>query len=397
MIALLAACADDASPERVAWDDVVPVLDRRCVGCHAEGAVGPFSVEESDEAAAWAEPIASAAADRTMPPFLVDNSGACRSFETDAWLPDDEIALLRAWADGGAPGEGPGPVHRPPEAIDAPDRVLDIGVDYTPLLGPDDYRCFVVDPGLDADAFLTSYQVLPGDPAIVHHVILYTLDSDAAEDAADALDALDEAAGYTCFGSAIVPESRPIAAWAPGTPLTAFPDDVGIRLASGRRLVLQVHYNTAVRSGTDRTSVQLALEDGVAREGLVVLLTDLQMVLPPGEASAVHTWELPLGQLGLPLGAYVRGVFPHMHLRGRTLRLEVLRASDGTSECAVDVPRWDFDWQQVYFYEDALYVDPDDTLRLTCSYDTSGDAAEVRWGEGTEDEMCLVGLIATFG
>jgi hypothetical protein len=274
---------------------------------------------------------------------------------------------------------------------------VDIGADPVPTQSPDEYRCFVVDPGLDVDRFLTAWQVVPGDPTIVHHVIVYTLDSDASEVAADDLDLLDATPGYPCFGGPAVPTSRPVAAWAPGTPVTRLPDDAGIRLVAGHRLVVQVHYNTAAGAAPDRTAVQLALTEGVGREAFVALVTDTSMVLPPGQAEVAHTWELPLGQLGLPLGAYVRGVFPHLHLRGRTLDLEVVRASDGTSECMVDVPRWDFGWQRTYFYDDPVYVDPDDTLRLTCTFDTSGDTAEVPWGEGTGDEMCLVGLIATFG
>ena len=82
-----------------------------------------------------------------------------------------------------------------------------------------------------------------------------------------------------------------------------------------------------------------------------------------------------------------------MHLRGRTLTLAAER--DGASRCMADVPRWDFDWQQMYFYTAPFYLYPDETLRLSCAFDTTGDFDEVRWGEGTEDEMCLAGLLVT--
>ena len=48
---------------------------------------------------------------------------------------------------------------------------------YTPSApygtGTDDYRCFLLDPELDKDAWLTGTQVLPGNPDVVHHVILF--------------------------------------------------------------------------------------------------------------------------------------------------------------------------------------------------------------------------------
>ena len=47
---------------------------------------------------------------------------------------------------------------------------------YTPSaptgVGTDDYRCFLLDPELDQDAYLTGTHVRPGNPEVVHHVIL---------------------------------------------------------------------------------------------------------------------------------------------------------------------------------------------------------------------------------
>ena len=401
-VGFAAGCGSPSEPPAeppTPWERAVPVLEQRCIGCHADGGAAPFSVASHAQAAPWAEAMADAARSRRMPPFLADNSGSCGTFEAAAWLSEDEIDALAAWAAAAPDPDAPVPIEpqpAPQQQIVAPDRVVDIGAPYTPSQSPDEYRCFVVDPELDADRFLTAYQVVPGDPALVHHVILYTLDSAAAEATADDLDALDAEPGYACYGSSIVPESRPIAAWAPGTPPTAYPDGTGVRLVAGHRLVLQVHYNTAARTGSDQTRIELSLAEGVAKEAFVALLTDTTMSLPPGAPDATHTLELPLGQLGLPLGAFIHGVFPHMHTRGRALRLDLVRAADGSEACAVDVPRWDFAWQQLYFYRDPLYVDPDDTLRLTCSYDTTGDAEPVPWGEGTGDEMCLVGVVATF-
>src|SRR5690242_13432295 len=53
---------------------------------------------------------------------------------------------------------------------------------YTPSApngaGTDDYRCFLLDPGLTQDAFLTGTDVQPGTPSVVHHVILFQVPPD---------------------------------------------------------------------------------------------------------------------------------------------------------------------------------------------------------------------------
>ena len=42
----------------------------------------------------------------------------------------------------------------------------------------DEYRCFLVDPQLPGDRFLTGYDVRPGNDAIVHHVLVMPVDPD---------------------------------------------------------------------------------------------------------------------------------------------------------------------------------------------------------------------------
>ena len=75
--------------------------------------------------------------------------------------------------------------------------------EYTPSApygtGTDDYRCFLLDPELDKDAWLTGTQVLPGNPDVVHHVILFQVPPRQVA-AAEAKDAAEDDEGWTCFG-----------------------------------------------------------------------------------------------------------------------------------------------------------------------------------------------------
>ena len=55
----------------------------------------------------------------------------------------------------------------------------------------------------------------------------------------------------------------------------------------------------------------------------------------------------------------------------------------------INIPAWDFDYQQFYRLEEAYSVENGSTLSLECVYDNPTDS-EVNWGDGTEEEMCLV-------
>ena len=74
---------------------------------------------------------------------------------------------------------------------------------YTPSAptgyGTDDYRCFLLDPRLDEDAWLTGTNVLPGNPDVVHHVILFRVPPDQVAKA-EQLDEETPGEGWTCFG-----------------------------------------------------------------------------------------------------------------------------------------------------------------------------------------------------
>ena len=84
-----------------------------------------------------------------------------------------------------------------------------------------------------------------------------------------------------------------------------------------------------------------------------------------------------------------------MHKTGVAAYAERDRA--GQTSCMIDAPRYDFGWQQFYFYEEPVPMQGGDTLRFTCGYNTSGIDAPVQWGEGTADEMCIMLLYVTQG
>jgi hypothetical protein len=54
--------------------------------------------------------------------------------------------------------------------------------------------------------------------------------------------------------------------------------------------------------------------------------------------------------------------------------------------------KWDFHWQQLFFYDQPQTITPDDVVDVNCTYDTTHRTTDVKWGESTQDEMCLIGV-----
>jgi hypothetical protein len=166
-----------------------------------------------------------------------------------------------------------------------------------------------------------------------------------------------------------------------------------------------VHYNLVANTpAPDRTAVQVQLADVepyYLAQNLILVEDDFQV--PPGatdyEVSA--TFENTF-----PFPVTVLSALPHMHLLGKSIRFDKVDAN-GNEECIVDIPRWDFNWQQTYDLgeDDFVVIEPGEATKVTCSWDNSlqnqpvinGEQAEpvtVTWGEGTLEEMCVVIITA---
>ena len=76
-------------------------LNRRCVECHREGEIAPFSLTDYDEVAGWSDMIAEVVREGRMPPWHATDEHA--KFANDRSLTDEEKQALFAWAEAGAP------------------------------------------------------------------------------------------------------------------------------------------------------------------------------------------------------------------------------------------------------------------------------------------------------
>ncbi|MFZ5469637.1 MAG: hypothetical protein ACOZIN_09385 [Myxococcota bacterium] len=359
------------------YKDAVPVLRARCQSCHTTGGIAPFPLTTYDETFLHKEAIASAVSTRRMPPWLPDES--CRELLESRRLAQAEMDTLVGWVNEGARAGDPADARPAPDAgtgLPRVDLTKDIGVDYlpTPSAQGDDYRCFVIDPGLTTDQDIVGMDLVPGSREMVHHAILFS----APMADAVAKDDGEAGPGFTCYGSGGVPNIEMVGGWVPGMPPTQAPAGTGVKLRAGSALVLQLHYNTANGIFVDRTQVKLQLARTPVRQAWLLPLVHDTFAVPPNATDFSSTLSFQV-----PFNATLYGAVPHMHTKGKSVRV----ARGNT--CLIDVPAWDFDWQQLYYFKDPVVVFSGQTVSLTCTWNNP-ENREVRWGEGTSDEMCLV-------
>ena len=302
----------------------------------------------------------------------------------------------------------------------------------------DDYRCFLLDPGLRRDAWVTAASIAPGRPAQVHHVILFEAAGSQAA-AATRLDRASGGRGWTCYGGPNLPldltspnarlrfgSPQWLAAWVPGRSSDALPSGRGMRLRAGAKVVMQVHYNLANGAKPDRSRVRLRLARSAKPLETMLLAAPVELPCPAGTTGPLCTREAALEHLRRDYGSSflpdallafcgrggvtptttsciqradrpltVYGVAGHMHVRGRDIRVVV---DPGTPDerTLLHIPAWNFHWQDAYYLRQPVRVETGHAIGVRCRFENTGNRY-VLWGEGTQDEMCLGVLQVALG
>src|SRR4029453_15449236 len=100
-------------------------------------------------------------------------------FLNDRRLSQTDKDTIVMWVNAGAP-EGnaadlpPQPVYPDGWAIGKPDAIFALGEDYpVAASGTIDYKYFEVPTNFTEDKWIQAFEVKPGEPAVVHHMIVY--------------------------------------------------------------------------------------------------------------------------------------------------------------------------------------------------------------------------------
>jgi mono/diheme cytochrome c family protein len=397
-LAALAAAAGDAPPT---WrGSVGRLVQAHCANCHRPGDIAPMPLLTYGDAAPWAEEMATETGARRMPPWKPDPGHGL--FLGENRLTDREIATFAAWAAAGAPeGAGPDPKPRAEAGewpLGEPDAILSYGTPFTPPAEGEVYRCFPIPTDFPGDRWVRAVDILPGDRATVHYVILF-IDTTGASLLADAL---EPGPGYTCFGGAGVPVTGSLGGWAPGFRPFSLSADTGLRLPAGATVVMQVHYRPDGLETPDATRVGLYFHEHLPEHALLIVpVGRTDFTIPAGDPAfgvEASQWIPPFAAVT------VRNVAPHMHLLGRSMAVDAL-LPDGTERSLVRISDWDFHWQAVYSLRRPAPLPGGTTIRVRTVYDNSAanpdnpasPPVDVSYGEATSDEMGWAFLGVTLG
>jgi peroxiredoxin len=357
---------------------VAPILVRNCVSCHSAGNVGSWAMTNHQSVKGMSAMIEEVLLTRRMPPWDADPEFG--QFTHDAALEVSDAQSLLRWIHQGAPrGEGLDPLLTAavkPAAdwpLGKPDIVLRLPqAEQIPATGVLEYRHIEVLAGNDREQWVAGAWVKPGNKQVVHHVIAWLKDDDDAKQKS-------------------VNERAELAVYAPGASQGLFPQGTGKILPKNARLDIEVHYTPNGVAAIDQTEIGLYLLPSKPDKQLQTLwIYDANFKIQPGDSDsqshAIYSFKQD---------ATLHSIAPHMHLRGRWMKFELLLPS-GRREVLCSVPRYDFNWQRKYKLVKPKQIPAGSWLLITGGYDNSplnpanpNPHKVIRWGDQSFDEMFL--------
>lgn len=358
-------------------DDIVPLLQNHCIECHREGQIGPFVMNDYDEVAGWAVTMLETIDDGRMPPWHA--APPHDRFVGARHLSEPERNLLANWIEQGMPE---GDLSKP--AISSsfvegwslpkqPDLVVEMATKpmQIPAEGTVEYQYFVVDPGFEQDRWIQAAQVVPGNPAVVHHAICFVRPPDGSD-----FRGLGWLGGY-------VPGQKP-AILRPG---------MARKIPAGSKLVFQMHYTPTGKPEQDvtRVGIVFAEPEDVTDEVVTLIAIDQSFEIPPMASS--HKVEATVRWL--PKQGKLLSLMPHMHYRGKAFSVD-LEFKDGTQQEILDVPIYDFNWQHDYRLAEPIDLANIEAINCEAVFDNSpanpwnpDPNQTVMWGDQTWEEMAV--------
>ncbi len=361
--------------------DISRIVQKNCIACHRAGEVAPFALTSHEDLVNWSATIREVIEEGRMPPWHADAEPG--KFTNDRRLAERDKKLLFDWIDNGMPAGNPADLPEPATFTDGwqipkPDLVIEMPKSFTvPARGTVEYQYFPIDITFDEDKWITASEARPGNREVVHHLILFYVPPGFKR-------RVEEAS-----------LSNSVATFAPGMPAWIGPTGTAKRIPAGSKLYFQVHYtpNGAEAIDLSRAGLVFANPDQIEKQLRVDAVVNFRLQIPP-RADNVHFEASQEINRDMKLIS----LLPHMHLRGKAFKIEAIDP-EGQRQLLLNVPRYDFNWQNSYVFAEPLRLRGGTKLKCTATYDNSENnpanpdpSQTVHWGDQTWEEM----LVAQF-
>jgi len=376
--------------------DVARILFQKCASCHRPGDIAPMPLLTYEQARPWSSAIREAVLLRRMPPWFADPQHG--KFRNDRRLSEAQAATLVAWVNAGSPKGEPKDLPPLPTFADGwsferpPDYVVEMPLEVrVQATGQLDLQNYYVKVPFAEEKFVEAVELRPGNRAVVHHSIvnMVSLPEGVPEEQLISGKKLGRI-GWKLIGQA------------PGKGAESHHAGVAKRIVPGTYFEFNMHYTpTGKKEETDRSRVGLWFARGPVHHEVLTRSAAEELYLNGKQISRrelpripAHAGNWPIeGRMNVKDDITLYSLSPHMHFRGKDMKYTV-RYPDGREEVLLNVPKYHYQWQLHYEFENPVKIPAGSTLTVLAHYDNSRNNAlnpdansEVIWGQQSWNEM----------
>ncbi len=383
------------------YKDVLPILQKNCQSCHRPGQIGPMSLMSHKEARPWAKAIKAAVLSKKMPPWFADPQYG--HFNNDRSLKPAEIETLAAWADSGAvegdSKDAPAPVPWPADGWQIqPDIAVDLPLYPVPARGVKEWEQLAIPAPFKEDTWVTSVEILPGQPSVVHH-FCFNFEKHKPMEVPRDDDGVSKNRGRGVDTKEGIVIRREVGrteetrrqgiqtirggnefCYLPGLPYEDYrPVNAGVFVPAGSDIVMSLHYTPNGVALVDRTRIGFTVakvppakrfvpqdgEDGQSAP-LVRRHAIRELAIPPYERNYLG----PAAEITFLKDVELVWFRPHAHMRATSVQYK-LAYPDGREEIVLNVPHYDFNWQLTY--RTSLKIPKGSRMHVEFRYDNSAN------------------------
>ncbi len=389
-----AAITINASAQLV-YKDVAGIFYNRCTACHHQNGGAPFSMMNYTETYPWVSQIKGDLNIGKMPPWPPDTNYTRLLHERiiTATEKNDIISWINSGAQMGdttiANGCPAAPVYHSYHLNGIPDLILKVPAFASNATTNDAYNCFAIPSGLTQDRILRAFEIVPNNPAILHHTVTNV----------DTTGTVTSDLSGGCYSE---PGQMGIGGFAPGTPPTVFPGQaplkMGMRIKAGSKIIMQQHYPKGSAGQIDSTEIRLFFypvnATGIRPVYANTFLQNWAMSIPANTVMT-YTAKYPSGSGTLPSDISIFATSPHGHHVNRSMLVYGYRATPVDTIPLIHIPKWDFNWQGMYVHKNLVRIPAGYKLGSKHVYDNTTNNPDnpnsppqlVSAGTSTTDEM----------
>ncbi|MEZ5365582.1 MAG: hypothetical protein R2748_25445 [Bryobacterales bacterium] len=329
-----------------------------------------------------------------------------------------QIATLSQWVKAGMPQGAARDLPKAPQFADGwqlgePDLVVEFSDTFEiPADGPDLYRSFAIPLNLGEQKWVRAVEFRPQARGSSHHALFFW-DGTGSAVKADVEDPDPGFGGMAEFSAVLrgrrgrsgeeEPTGGGLGGWAVGGSPQPLPDGLARPLPAGADLVVQMHFHPSGKVEHEKARIGLYFADRAPDK----TLTGVQVPPVFGRFAGI---DIPAGEKDFvvrdsfttPIDLDVYGAGGHAHYLCTQMKMTATLPT-GEEKTLLWIDRWDFAWQERYYFVDPMRLPAGTRLDVELHYDNSASnpanpsnpPVDVAWGRGSEDEMGALSIEVT--